>query len=476
MLSYLSVVLTLTCLVSRSLASPTSSRQFSTVSKKQQGSGTPVAPIPPLQDPWYTAPDGFETAKPGDILRIREAPGNLTSLASNCSSAYNILYRTTNSQYKPDWAVTTVFVPVAVSPALLSYQIPYDSAWLDASPSYAFYTTDGTDSLSDISTGLSSGWFVNVPDYEGPFASFTAGVQSGHATIDSIRAAFNANETLGLDSGARFAMWGYSGGALASEWAAELAVQYAPEMNFSGAALGGLTPNVTSVLYTINKSNAIGLAPSSFLGLSSQYPAEREFLLSRLKTEGPFNATGFLAALNYTVSQASAVYAYQDIGDYFIGGIADITSPSIIGIIDKDGIMGYHGVPQMPIFAYKAIEDEISVIADTDALVDRYCNSKPRKSSPGDVCDYQISNADISRGVGANIFYQRNTAGTHGPENSNGRPRALLWLTSVLGGTYAQDYPVAGCSTQNVTIDLTSSTVKRKSPRNDHVRSWVDTA
>lgn len=34
-------------------------------------------------------------------------------------------------------------------------------------------------------------------------------------------------------------------------------------MDFSGAALGGLTPNVTSVLYTINKGYAVGLAPVS---------------------------------------------------------------------------------------------------------------------------------------------------------------------------------------------------------------------
>jgi hypothetical protein len=227
MLSSISAALATACLLAQTLASPTAGR---TVSKRQD-SGTPATPIPPLQDPWYSAPEGFESAKPGDVLRIREAPGNLTSLASNCSSVYNILYRTTNSQYKPEWAVTTVFVPVAASPALLSYQIPYDSAWLDASPSYAFYTSDGARSLLDISTGLSSGWFVNVPDYEGPLASFTAGVMSGHATIDSIRAAFNANKTLGLDVDARYAMWGYSGGALASEWAAELQVQYAPEVS-----------------------------------------------------------------------------------------------------------------------------------------------------------------------------------------------------------------------------------------------------
>lgn len=81
-----------------------------------------------------------------------------------------------------------------------------------------------------------------------------------------------------------------------------------------------------------------------------------------------------------TLNQAARVYAYQDMGEYFIGGIADITTNLVLRIINRDGIMGYHGVPQMPIFAYKAIEDEISVVEDTDDLVDKYCNSKANSS------------------------------------------------------------------------------------------------
>lgn len=230
-----------------------------------------ASPIPPTEDPFYTEPEPFyEQLAPGTVITIRAAPGNLTTLVTNCTAAYNILYRTTDSRYAPSWAVTTVFVPTSPVPALLSYQIPYDSASLDASPSFSLYGPDsGTNSIADISTALSSGWIVNVPDYEGPLASFTAGVQSGHATIDSIRAVLSANDQLNLTGTANgndsvsYAMWGYSGGALASEWAAELAVQYAPELNFSGAALGGLTPNVTSVLLSINGSIAAGLAPVS---------------------------------------------------------------------------------------------------------------------------------------------------------------------------------------------------------------------
>lgn len=111
--------------------------------------------------------------------------------------------------------------------------------------------------------------------------------------------------------------------------------------------------------------------------MSSQYPEEREFFLSRLKTDGPFNKTGFLAAQNYSLDQALIAYAGQDVGNYFVGGIADLSSsPQALRVINRDGIMGYHGVPQMPLFAYKAIADEISVINETDALVDKYCNSE----------------------------------------------------------------------------------------------------
>lgn len=99
-------------------------------------------------------------------------------------------------------------------------------------------------------------------------------------------------------------------------------------------------------------------------------------MISRLKTDGPFNATGFLATLNYTLDQALVAYAFQDIADYFVGGISDIEGSIPLQAINRDGIMGYHGVPQMPLFAYKAIGDEVSVINDTDALVDKYCGSK----------------------------------------------------------------------------------------------------
>jgi hypothetical protein len=348
----------------------------------------------------------------------------LTDVQCNSSAAYNILYRTTDSHYRPTWAVTTLFVPASAyifnsNDQLLSYQIPYDSADVDASPSYALYGA----ALPDIGHALGRGWFVNVPDYEGPLASFTAGVMSGHATLDSIRAVLNSG--FGLVNGSRAAMWGYSGGALASEWAAELQVQYAPDLHFAGAALGGLTPNVTTVLTAVSGSIEAGLIPAGMLGLASQYPELEQFLLDRLNPTGEYNASTFFLARNQSLVESIVAFNGDDITAYFRDGLDVLQEPIPQRIINREGVMGYHGVPQMPLFAYKAIGDEVSPVNDTDILVDRYC------------------------AVGATIRYDRNTVGSHTTEATNGNARAWEFLESVLGG----EYNVTGCSVSNVTVE-----------------------
>ena len=389
-------------------------------------------PLPPSQDPFYTPPAGYENTEPGTILRIRLAPGNLTVITGNCSASHNIVYRTTNSRYEPAWAVTTLFTPSSPSDngsALLSYQIAYDSADVDASPSYSLYNDTGNS--FDIANALGKGWYVNVPDFEGPLASLSLGVQAGHATLDSVRAVLKSDT--GLNTDARYAMWGYSGGSLASEWAAELQVQYAPELTFAGAALGGLVPNVTSINGSITGTVLAGLIPSSLLGAVSQYPQAHDFLLSKLKTSGPFNKTGFLSAYHLNGEQALVTFADQNIFNYLEGGVSTLHSPMLEEITNSNGFMGYHGVPQMPLFIYKAIHDELAPIRDTDELVQRYCN------------------------IGANILYQRNKIGGHVAEETNGDARAFAWLSGVLKGTPGLKNPTTGCLVENVTVNITDS-------------------
>ncbi|KAK0943895.1 hypothetical protein LTR29_004661 [Friedmanniomyces endolithicus] len=389
------------------------------------------SPLPPSQDSWYTTPLGFEAASPGAVLRLRSAPGNITTIFNGSSAAYNILYRTTDSRYQPSWAVTTLMIPKQSNgSALLSYQIPYNSVDIDAVPSFALYDPAFTDTppiYSDIQSALSLGWYVNIPDFETHTASFAVGITEGHATLDSVRAVLNTGFDLAAD--ARYALWGYSGGSIASEWAAELQAQYAPELSFAGAAIGGTVPNGTTILTGAPGQWWAGLLPEALLGFTAEYPAARIYLLSQLKTTGPYNRTGFLVAETLNVEQAFAAYATQPLFDYFVNGYESLVAPVLRDIFKNNGYMGYHGIPQMPLYFYKATHDEIAPIDAVDELVSRYCR------------------------VGVNILYERNSVGGHLAEEINGDASAFQFLKAVLGGTYNH----TGCTVRDVALNITNS-------------------
>lgn len=224
-------------------------------------------------------------------------------------------------------------------------------------------------------------------------------------------------------------MWGYSGGSIASEWAAELQGQYAPQLRFAGTAIGGVVSNGTEIFPAISGSIWAGLGPEALLGLTTQYPQARSYLLSQLKTHGPYNKTGFLAAENMSIQEAFTTYSNQSLYAYFKNGEEFLEAPGIKKMIIEQTQMGYHGVPQMPMYVYKAVADEITSIESTDLLVDRYC------------------------GVGANILYERNTVGGHLAEETNGDPSAFKWLTEVLEGSYHHN----GCTVRDVAISIDES-------------------
>lgn len=116
---------------------------------------------------------------------------------------------------------------------------------------------------------LTQGLIVNIPDYQGSQAAFSSGLQAGRATLDSIRAVLSSSHITGIPKDADVAMWGYSGGSIATEWAAELQPSYAPELkkNIKGAAMGGTVVNLHNSMKTMNKSKSAGLGIAGLWGL-----------------------------------------------------------------------------------------------------------------------------------------------------------------------------------------------------------------
>jgi len=80
----------------------------------------------------------------------------------------------------------------------------------------------------------------------------------------------------------------------------------------------------------------------------------------------------------------------------------------------------------MPLFVYNDIPDATTTIGPTDDHIERICR------------------------VGANVLYQRNTAGSHDDEYVTGGVRALKWLGQALDGKPLE--PAVGCKWETVTI------------------------
>src|SRR6201999_2731898 len=108
---------------------------------------------------------------------------------------------------------------------LLSYQCAIDAVSSRCFPSYALRRrAKALGSLAQmelllIAAAVAEGWAVSVPDHEGLAGSWGAPYEPGYRILDGVRAALNSDR-IGLSPSAPIGLWGYSGGGLASAWAA----------------------------------------------------------------------------------------------------------------------------------------------------------------------------------------------------------------------------------------------------------------
>ncbi|KAE8445253.1 hypothetical protein EG329_013625 [Mollisiaceae sp. DMI_Dod_QoI] len=389
--------------------------------------------IPPSRDPFYSQPPGFENFAPGTILKHRAPPaplGNFGAIPLNLQSAHQIQFRTTNSQGNPDTAVTTVMVPANGNYSrLISYQDVQDSAYVDCAPSYALQVgSTSKNKLSKASTFfeaglLSLGWIVSIPDYQGSQAAFSSGLQAGHATLDSIRAVLSSSSITGIaPQDVDITMWGYSGGSIATEWAAELQPSYAPELRILGAAIGGTVVNLNNTILSMNNGQYAGLGVAGLWGLYQAFetPELRELVDEELYPQSrPFFEKPRMQCASADFDQ----FDNQDVFSYFRSGEAFLNKPEMRDIVERTGIMGRHGLPQIPLYFYKAKEDVVSAGDDNDRLVEQFCG----------------------QGI-KSLQYVRNSRGSHTSESIAGSGGAVGFLRDRFEGVE----PYRGCHTRDV--------------------------
>jgi hypothetical protein len=237
---------------------------------------------PPEQDPFYTyrGPVPLASIAPGSVLKTRTLAYHVLGIPLPVK-AVQLLYRSTGEIGQPTVNVTSVLAPphASATPNIVAYQSFYDSLDPADDPSYAIaggLTLGGIvpniESLL-IAPELLAGNAVVVADTEGESANFAAGREYGLNTIDSLRAALQSPAT-GLAGSQKIALIGYSGGAIATEWAAELAPAYAPGLDrrIVGASFGGVLVEPAHNLHYVDGSALwAGVIPMATIGISRAF-------------------------------------------------------------------------------------------------------------------------------------------------------------------------------------------------------------
>lgn len=390
-----------------------------------------ILPDLPSEDDFYTTPDDINDYAEGEIIKWRASPLVIRSvyIPINVKNAWQFLIRSTDSRGNATAVVTTVMEPYDADPSkVLSYQIAEDSSNIDCSPSYAVLFGAKANLEMELEmllleTGLSRGWYVVMPDYEGTQSSFTAGKQSGHATLDSIRAVLQSGNTTGINSDAKVAMWGYSGGTIASGWAATMQPSYAPELkdNLIGVAMGGWVTNVTLTALATDGTLFAGLIPLAINGLLNEYSEYVDILKEDM------SATHFLSFSSGTkkcLIPAAIQFAFHDffkgLNPYFKDGVDFFLRPIIAEIITNN-TLGLHesaGVPEIPVFVFHGTKDEIVPFSGAQRVYENFCEW----------------------GIDSFEFAVSNTTG-HILEVIEGSGAAIKWLEDRFAGKDA----VSGC-------------------------------
>ncbi|MFG2644748.1 lipase family protein [Streptomyces sp. NPDC048370] len=242
---------------------------------------TTVTATPTASDPFYTY-DGSEPLSsfaPGAVLKTRTVPYHLVGVPTPLK-AIQLLYRSTDAQGRPAANVTTVVRSLTGDGSkAVSYQSFYDSLNPEDGPSRAIA---GNLTLGGVIPNveavfmaplLAKGYTLVIPDTQGQRAAFAAGPEYGTNTLDSIRAATRSGET-GLSDSTRFGLMGYSGGSIATNWAAAMAPSYAPDVNrkLVGFAEGGLLVTPAHNLKYVDGSLVwSGVIPMAIIGVSRSF-------------------------------------------------------------------------------------------------------------------------------------------------------------------------------------------------------------
>ncbi|WP_028463732.1 lipase family protein [Nocardia sp. 348MFTsu5.1] len=358
----------------------------------------------PLPDAFYRQPADIADKSPGDVLAVRPMPA-LPAFPDVTVTL--IKFRSTNSEGKPIAATTTLLTPSShqSNGPLLSYQHIINGLGTQCAVSQELYTSDPNLVIREapgLNVALARGWSVVLPDHLGPTSAYGAAKLGGQITLDSIRAVQRLPQSNTAES--RVAMVGYSGGGMATGWAAALHPSYAPELNIVGAAEGGVPMNLTQMAEGLGYQPhpAFGLAFAAAIGLEREYP-------DRLPISEQLNAKG-LALRNQIANGCTndILAGGAGLGVRQVASSESLASdPRARGVLNENSLELFSGVPTMPIFEWHAPNDALIPVAAIENTIRRYCAAGTKVDSAQIPSPDHLTTAVLGAPVALNYLDER---------------------------------------------------------------------
>lgn len=401
-------------------------------------------PPRPREDPFYDAPERLALLAPGTLIRTRQVRlGLLGVVPQKNLEAWQLAYRSTDLHGAAEVAVTTVVVPHGHDPAaahrLIAYQCAIDAVSDRCFPSYAL--RPGTRAwgclpqfeLMIIATLVERGYVVSICDHEGRRGSFAAPREPGHRILDGVRALRNF-APVGTDHTTPVGLLGYSGGGLASSWAAEMAASYAPEVPLVGAVLGSPVADPGEAFIKLNGGLHAGLPALVVSGLREIYPGLARIIRKHASLDGIRR----LDALRELSTMSAVIqYAFDEFDDFLDAPLADVLATPEVLAVFEDLRLG-KTAPQIPLLVVQAVHDQIIDHRDIDSQVRQYADGGTEITYVKDHLSEHISLMILGLPVMLNWLERRfrgiePTSGTHAVRSLALSPRAWPDYVRMLG-------------------------------------------
>lgn len=247
---------------------------------------------------------------------------------------------------------------------------------------------------------------------EGLKSAFGAGHQAGKAVLNGVRGVLNSGSITGINKDAKVGYWGYSGGSIATGWAALLQPTYASDLeeNSVGFAYGGIVADVEATANTNMGTLTAGLIFAAINGLSADYPELNDYVNSHVF---PNKLDEFRNPTKECLLPVLLNFAGQSWDDYFVDGDNTLNDPVVKNVTSQNSMITSSLVPTSPLFFYNSIGDEIITATQADKLYSRLC------------------------AAGVSIQYNQDLIGEHITQQALGAGDALVWLEDRLNGKAA---------------------------------------